>query len=450
MSEVVGAAPAEPHPWRRAIAWLAFLGPFFFLSYGFATWLTAQRAAVPSIVFAWERAIPFWPWTIVPYWIIDLAYGLSLFVCTSKRELDTHAKRLLAAQLVAVSIFIAAPLRFSFTPPAVDGTAGLLFAALARFDQPFNQLPSLHIALAAILWALYARKLAGVARRAMEVACLVICASVLTTWQHHFVDLPTGWLLGMLCVWAWPQADEGDGRPVAAHWSVTRDRQRWRLSVRYALGAVACAAVALRGGGWALWLLWPAVSLALVALAYAALGPAAFQKRDDGNLSAAARWLFAPYLAGAWINSRAWTAGTGQPREVMDGVYVGRVPTARELAASPFAAIVDLTAEFDLRAGKRGYACVPMLDLVPPSPEALAHAARAIQRLRRSGPVLACCALGRSRSACAVAAWLIATGRASDGAAAVRMLQAGRARVVLGQAHLSALAAMAGAGSAAD
>ena len=91
MSEVVGAAPAEPHPWRRAIAWLAFLGPFFFLSYGFATWLTAQRAAVPSIVFAWERAIPFWPWTIVPYWIIDLAYGLSLFVCTSKRELDSHA-----------------------------------------------------------------------------------------------------------------------------------------------------------------------------------------------------------------------------------------------------------------------------------------------------------------------------------------------------------------------
>jgi protein-tyrosine phosphatase len=450
VSERAAALPAEPRPWGRALAWLAFLGPFFFLSYGFATWFTAQRAHVPAIVFDWERAIPFWPWTIVPYWIIDLLYGVSLLVCTSRRELDTHAKRLLTAQLVAVAIFVAAPLRFSFTPPAAEGVAGLLFAALAQFDRPFNQLPSLHIALAAILWALYARKLDGPARRAMEAGFVLIGASVLTTWQHHFIDVPTGWLLGMLCVWAWPQADEGDGRSIASQWSVTRDAVRLRLAARYALGALWCAALALALGGWALWLLWPAVSLALVALAYAALGPGAFQKRADGRLSAAARWLFAPYLAGAWINSRAWTFGKGAPREVADGVHLGRVPTARELAASPFAALVDLTAEFDVRAGMRAYATVPMLDLVPPDPDDLARAAREIQRLRVRGPVLVCCALGRSRSACAVAAWLIATGRATDGAAAVRALRAARAPVALGDAHLSALAGIAGAPSVAD
>ena len=26
-------------PWRRALLWLALLGPFFFASYGFANWM---------------------------------------------------------------------------------------------------------------------------------------------------------------------------------------------------------------------------------------------------------------------------------------------------------------------------------------------------------------------------------------------------------------------------
>jgi len=27
----------------------------------------------------------------LPYWIIDVLYGVSLFLCVSRRELDTHA-----------------------------------------------------------------------------------------------------------------------------------------------------------------------------------------------------------------------------------------------------------------------------------------------------------------------------------------------------------------------
>ena len=32
----------------------------------------------------------------------------------------------------------------------------------------------------------------------------LIALSVLTTWQHHFIDLPTGWWLGWFCVWLFP------------------------------------------------------------------------------------------------------------------------------------------------------------------------------------------------------------------------------------------------------
>ena len=433
-------------PWRRALAWLAFLGPFFFLSYGLANGIAERRAHVPSIVFDWEARIPFWDWTILPYWSIDVLYGLSLFLCTSRSELDAHGKRLLTAQLVAVACFVLFPLRFSFVSPVTDGFWGLMFTALASFDKPFNQLPSLHIALAAILWSLYARRLSGVARRAMELWLLLVCGSVLTTYQHHFIDIPTGLALGALSMWAWPCADEGGGRSIASLWQWTREPQRLRLAALYAAGALITAVVAIAAGGWALWLLWGSMSLSLVALAYAALGAGAFQKGIDGRLSVAARWLFAPYLAGAWLNSRAWTWRDPQPVAVADNVFLGRMPTGRELARSPFAGVVDLTAEFDVRANGTPLAVVPVLDLTAPGAEVLAHAARAIERLRAGGPVLVCCALGCSRSACAAAAWLLASGRASDVESAVAMVRAARELVVLDARHATALDRVAAMG----
>jgi hypothetical protein len=151
-------APSWPQrSWRRAAAWLAALAPFFYLSYGLANHSAAGRKSVPSIVFDWEAGIPFWAWTIFPYWSINVFYGLSLFLCRTRHELDRHGCRLLTAQVVAVSFFIATPLAFTFGQPPVDGAAGWLFAALRGFDKPFNQAPSLHIALAVILWDLYRR-----------------------------------------------------------------------------------------------------------------------------------------------------------------------------------------------------------------------------------------------------------------------------------------------------
>ena len=64
----------------RAALWLALLAPFFYSTYGFANWLASRRDDVGSIVFGWEHDIPFMAWTIVPYWSINLFYGLSLFV----------------------------------------------------------------------------------------------------------------------------------------------------------------------------------------------------------------------------------------------------------------------------------------------------------------------------------------------------------------------------------
>src|SRR5258706_2023183 len=190
---------AEPvrHPWVRALAWLAFLAPFFLLTYGFANWVTSLRGDVRAIVFGWERWIPFVPWTIVPYWSTDLLYAASLFVCRTRRELNTHARRLIAAQLISVSCFLLFPLRFTFQRPPTQGLFGAMFDALGSFDKPFNQAPSLHVSLTVIMWSRFAAHLRGVPLWLMRAWLAMAALSTLTTYQHHFIDLPTGLLCGI-------------------------------------------------------------------------------------------------------------------------------------------------------------------------------------------------------------------------------------------------------------
>lgn len=431
------ALPAPSvRPWGRAVAWLAFLGPFFFASYGFATWWTARRADVGHVVFDWEHAIPFVPWTIVPYWSIDVLYGISLFLCTTRAELDRHALRLFTAQVISVSAFLLYPLRFTFDRPDVGGVYGAMFDVLGSFDRPFNQAPSLHISLVVILWVLYARKVPPGWRVPLHAVFLLIGASVLTTYQHHFIDIPTGVAVGMLCLWLWP-----DGLPSPLQGArIARDPARRRLAVRYALGAGAVALAAGYLGGAFLWLSWASLALALVALIYGALAAHAFQKQD-GRLSLATASLLAPYAAGAWINSRAWTWREGAPVEVQDGVFIGRVPAGREVVQRNWA-IVDLCAELPVHPPARGYVNVPVLDLCVASSADLHTAALAIERLRAGGPVLVCCALGYSRSACAVAAWLLTTRRARDVDEAIARVRAARPRVVLDERHEQALGSL--------
>ncbi len=423
-------------PWRRALAWLALLAPFFYASYGLANYLALRRASVPSVVFDWERQIPFWGWTIFPYWSLNVFYGLSLLLATSRHELDRHVARLLSAQVVAVGFFIAVPLRFSFGQPAVDGAAGWLFNALRGFDQPFNQAPSLHIALTLVMWDFYRRRLhAPWARAVLHLWALAICGSVLTTWQHHFIDLPTGALLGLCCVWAWPLE-----RRVAMYqaWRLSDDAARRRLAWRYGAGAVACAVLGSAAGGAALWLWWPALALALVALNYLGFGARGFQMDRHGRMAWAARWLLLPYRIGASVNGWLWTRRLPAARELLPGVWVGSLARLHT-APAPGTTLVSLCAE--LQAPATAYThCLPWLDLVPATPAALRRAAWRIEAARQRGDaVLVACALGFSRSAAALACWLAHSGRARDADDAVAQMQRLHPQAVLGNAWLGAL-----------
>ena len=448
---------SSQRPFRLAAMWLAALGPFFYLSYGFANHLAAQTAAagrVPAIVFAWERHIPFWPWTIFPYWSINAFYALSLFICTARQMVMRHGLRLLTAQVVAVSCFMIWPLAFSFGQPAVDGAPALLFNALRGFDKPFNQAPSLHIALAVILWDLYRRFVhARWARVVLHGWAWLICASVLTTYQHHFIDIPTGALLGVVCVWLWPLEQGAQGRitPLSG-WRRPSGRPL-RLGAAYTVGAGLCWGLAwwayAAGWPWGLWLAWPAVALALVALNYWLLGPQGFAMRRNGRMGWAARWLYAPYRLGAWCKARLWTCGQPLAHEVLPGLWLGRLPSAQEWHAAGRPRIVSLCAELQAPAAAArlgGAHCVPLLDLLPPTPQDLRRAAAAVQRMwqllpERPAPLWVCCALGYSRSAATLAVWLVRYGHCATVDEALALIRRARPQVVLRVPYVQAIVA---------
>jgi hypothetical protein len=240
-----------------ATRWTIFLVAFFFATYALAAWVSSLRDNVPSLVLGWEVHIPFLAWTIVPYWSTDLLFVCSPFLFNSRAELDTHCKRLLAVQAISVLIFLLFPLQFTFGRPHTTGLLGSMFLLRTGFDTQFNQAPSLHIGFAVVLWQAYSRHLEGYARWVARGWIVLMSLATLTTFRHHFVDLPTGLWVGLFCAAILP-----DGGALAAG---TLSSKWFRIGALYAVGAILFSAAAYRVGNVAWLMIWPASALAFAA-----------------------------------------------------------------------------------------------------------------------------------------------------------------------------------------
>lgn len=444
---------------------LALVGALFYTSYGLSNHYAASLAYVPEIAFAWEHSIPFWAWTIVPYWSLNLMYAAAFFLCRDACEQNRYIARLVAAQIVATVCFMLFPLHFSWSKPPTNGLSGWLFDSLVAFDLPYNQAPSLHIALAVIVGAFYWVRFPKI-RLPLLLWQSLIALSVLTTYQHHFIDVPTGALLGWLVLWGIPQRGvspfkrrdlfvvqpaEQTGYLKTASCKVrlssgkaktspeTRSR-KIKIAMLYLAGAILSALPALLGGAW-LWILWVSVSLLVVAFAYLTGNAVVFQKQADGSLSAAATILLLPYLAGVRLNMAYWLRGKAKTAQVREDVLVGSI-----LAVSDDCpAVLDVCAEYSRPRYHGAYRALPMLDMVAPSENDLVQAAVLLEELRQQhGKVLTCCALGYGRSAAVILTWLLVYGGCRDLAQATAELKQTRPQMVLPQETAKAVEAAVG------
>ena len=451
---------------KTSLLKLALVGMLFYASYGLSNHYAASLAYVPEVAFAWERNIPFWEWTILPYWSLNLMYAAAFFLCRNACEQNRYVARLVSAQIVATTCFMLFPLHFGWPKPPTDGLWGMMFDSLVVFDLPYNQSPSLHIALSIIVGAFYWTRFPKI-RLPIFLWQSLIALSVLTTYQHHFIDVPTGALLGWLVLWAIPQhgvspfrrrslsvvqPDNQTGRlktseasfceaktnavsfartsEASFHEAKTPPETRSReikIAMLYLAGAVLSALPSLFGGAW-LWMLWVSVSLSVVTFAYLTGNAAVFQKQADGRLSAAATILLLPYLAGVRLNVAYWLRSKEKIAKVRDDVLIGSISGISD----DLPAVLDVCAEYPCPRYRGACRVLPLLDMVAPSENDLVQAALLLEALRRQhGKVLTCCALGYGRSAAVVLTWLLVYGGCRDLAQATAELKQARPQMVL-------------------
>lgn len=394
--------------WLRAAAsaWLSFC---FVFVYNGCNYLTSLRKDVGTCAFEWELDLfAFIPILIIPYWSIDLLFVLAPLFMLDRFMLTQHVKRITFGIFVAGVFFLMFPLELAFQRPEVQGWLAPFFSSLENFNNFYNCAPSLHIVLLTNLWAVYFRFTGGPWRYLMYGWFVLIEASTLFCWQHHIMDIVTGQILGLLCLWLFPM------EPFAAVETDRATRVNSSTGVAKLYGIACLILVLLAVVTWpaGMWFLWPAGSLLVVTLAYAGGGPAFFRKHRGRQLLAV-RWLLNPYRWVAAQTARYFNRKTPTFAELEPGLFIGRRLNNAEAEQIAVTAVLDLTAEYDECEVflQKNYLNVPILDLTLPSLKQLQHG---LAFLQENPNCYVHCSLGRGRAGLIAVAYLIKQGLAVE------------------------------------
>ena len=416
----------------KALAASAGLSILFLVVYSVCNWITGQRAHVGSFYFQWERAIPFVPFLILPYMSIDLFFVAAPFLCRTNEELRVFSRRVTAAIVIAGICFLLFPLRFAFPRPDAEGWLGAIFDWFRGMDAPFNLLPSLHAALLLFLVDLYARKLRGILRAAILFWFVLIGSSPVLTYQHHVIDIAGGFVLAGYCFYIF--RERSPRLPVTTN---------WRIGSYYAVGSLLVLVLVPIFWPWGVLLFWPVFALAVVAGAYFGLGPIIFRKRN-GRLPWSARFVLGPCLLGQYFSLLYYRRRCRSWDEVTPRIWIGGKLSdcdANTALRSGVTAVLDLSAEFSEVEPFRtvNYRNIPVLDLTAPTQAQLTEMAAFIEDQSRSGIVYVHCKIGYSRSAAAVAAYLVMSGKADTAEEAFLIMRRARPSIVIRPEVVTAL-----------
>jgi protein-tyrosine phosphatase/membrane-associated phospholipid phosphatase len=419
-------------PRSKAIAVSAGLSTLFIVVYGGCNWITAHRGHVGAFYFDWERKVPFVPLLIPAYMSLDLFFISAPFLLPDGEQLRAYTKRITAAIVIAGLCFLVFPLRFAFARPESDGVLGVVFHWFRNIDAPYNLFPSLHAALLLLVADVYARELRGWAWNISMFWFFLISISPILTYQHHLVDILGGFVLAGYCSYLFPNR--------ANNFTVERNN---RVGGFYAAGAAILGGAALIFQGWGMLLLWPAVALGIAAGAYFGVGPGIYRKRS-GRLTWSTRMVLGPCLIGQYLSLLYYRRQCRPWSVVTSHVWIGGKLThsqTNEALHSGVRTVLDLTAEFSECAPFRAlaYRNIPVLDLTAPTQAQLSEMAEFIRDHIPRGIVYVHCKIGYSRSAAAVAAYLVTSGNAVSAADAFAMIRRVRPTIVIRPEIVAAL-----------
>ena len=429
--------PDSKPPLNLQLGYAVALSLLFIVLYGLSNYYASTLTEHHVFRYEWERNIPFLPAFIIPYMSIDLFFFFSFFICTTRSELRTHAARLAATTITAAIIFVIFPMKLGMERPDPTGINGAVYAFLKSFDHPHNLCPSLHVAYTLILRMCYGRHTRGITWWVFHAWFTAVSLSVLFVHQHHVIDLIGGATLATLVMYfipshsrriAMPPRRAGGSNPIAA-------------AVYIALAAAIIIPVFINPYLYPL--VWPAVALILVSLAYIHTGPRVFRKLN-GNLPLNVRVIFAPYLIPLNLTRFLYNRATPPCAPITKNLWIARKLTkheARKLIESNPTAYLDLTAEHTAPTSIRrlpNYRNIPMLDLTAPTPQQINAATEFIAAHTLNGSVVVQCGLGRSRSATVIAHYLLKAGQTESIEQAAQLIRSAQPKARINTAALRA------------
>jgi len=400
----------------------------FQLGYSAAAIYASRLVFVPAFTFSFERCIPFIPWMIVPYMSSGLFFALVPFFCRSRAELWGYAQRFSFITVVSICCFFIFPLRFSFDRPIVESPAlGFFFAFLEKYDSPFNQAPSLHVAYACLFWSVIGKQLKGWMKWILGIWLVLMGLATLTVYQHHLIDVITALILVHVGFVFFPSAlnsfqgntlESGDQHQEVLSTIEARDRLKWELNRRnrgishvyFIVGWIVLLLAFWSWGylfGWHL-LFWISLVCFAVGRSYFINNPN-FLKNEKGQISSFKKVFYAPYQLAYWLIWR-FARRKNNPLfiEILPRCYVGPRASTADLKAFGLdkrLIIFDLSAELEevTALQEKGYYCsFPLLDIAAIAIED-AERIRSVletsyQKLQKDENIIIHCTMGYSRS----------------------------------------------------
>lgn len=216
-----------------------------------------------------------------------------------------------------------------------------------------------------------------------------------------------------------------------------------KYGVLFAIVATLLVASAALHGGWQWLLLWPAISLGIVAAGYLHVGPAVFGKSSRGVLSPSAHLFLLPYLLSVWFLWHSLRLVKREPafHQLTEGIFIGRRLLLHEFPSN-INHVIDLTCEFNEPGISRSaaYHAFPILDGSVPAVDQLREWAMTVAKL--SGNIYIHCAEGRGRTGLFSAALLLVSGYSKSPDDALRYVISRRPMVRLNRQQIAVLNAL--------
>ncbi|MGE8428375.1 MAG: hypothetical protein ACN6O7_10885 [Sphingobacterium sp.] len=409
---------------------------FFQLTYSAAAVHAAHQATVSSFAFPFERFMPFVSWMIIPYMSSGLFFALVPFCCSSRKELWVYTKRFSFLTIVSICCFFIFPLQFSFDRPSVEHPVfEFFFAFLGKYDSPFNQAPSLHVAYACLFWSVLGRRLKGWKKGIVGIWLLFMGIATLTVYQHHLVDVLTALILVHMGFVLFPSPSgllhdsalsmlKAGNLPFLAGTEKTNLYEKTKLdleveicrrnqrigNVYYAIGW-SLLLLALWGGTYAFGvyiLCWPSFVCFAVGRNYI-IGNPRFLKKENGWIPGFKKLFYCPYQCIYWLLWRFVRRRNSPPLfEILPGCYVGPRVARGDLNAlglNKQVLVFDLAAELEEIAVlhvEENYHSFPLLDIaaikLSDAERILAALVISYQQLKRGENMIIHCTMGYSRS----------------------------------------------------